>query len=84
MLLAQGISLPQMVAMGAALVLGPLYMWFFTFRLGMGLAGPALGLVAMQATALAALATYVMLRDQTQQTWGGWWVTRIAILTPTG
>eukprot|EP00884_Botryococcus_braunii_P010471 jgi/Botrbrau1/19425/Bobra.0338s0051.1 len=76
-LLVQGISGMQMLAMAVAVGLAPLYMWLFTFNLKLGMVGPALGLIAVQGTALAGVAAYVVwrelsMRGKPNRTWGGW------------
>lgn len=73
----QGVALPQMVSMYVGAALSPLYSWLLVFKLGLGLRGAALGIAAVQGTALTVMLLYLFyreahLRGTPKQTWHGW------------
>lgn len=59
----QGIVRPVTWATFVTAALSPLYNWYFIVRLGLGLEGAALAVVALQATSLALLGGYIVLRN---------------------
>ncbi|EFN53551.1 hypothetical protein CHLNCDRAFT_58521 [Chlorella variabilis] len=76
-LLAQGIVRPGTVVTACGAALSPLYNWLLIVRLGLGLDGAALALLAVQLTSALLLGSYVVLRNaglrgREDSPWHGW------------
>ncbi|GAB4817791.1 hypothetical protein N2152v2_004837 [Parachlorella kessleri] len=76
-LMAQGIVKPSTVVACVAVALSPLYNWLLIFKLGWGLDGAVLAMVAADVTMLVFLALWTLwhhraLAGRPQQTWHGW------------